>query len=150
MSKDEQNPVGRPSLYTPELAESICVWISGGKSLHSFCRQPDTPDISTITRWVVKHDEFRAQYVHAREAGGYAHADSIADVVERLDDGELEPNTAKAMMDGLKWTAERMSPRAHMPQSLVNHQSPDGTMTPKPAEPISPELVKALAKKLTG
>jgi len=52
-------------------------------------------------------------------------------VVELLREGEIDPHTAKAMMDGLKWSAERMAPKAHMPQSLINHESPQGTMTPQ-------------------
>lgn len=125
-------PAGRPTDYTPEIAERICEWLAGGQSLRAFCRQDDTPDLSTICRWVVAHDEFRKQYVSAREAAGYAHADQIMEVVEDLKRGKLDPSTGKAMMDGLKWSAERMAPKTHMPQSLVNHQSPDGSMTPKP------------------
>lgn len=124
--------IGRPSDYTQELAERICEWLSEGKSLRSFCRQDDTPHVSTVMRWIVTNETFREQYVQAREAAGYAHGDGVIEVVELLRGGDIDPQTAKAMMDGLKWSAERMAPRAHMPQSLINHQSPDGSMTPKP------------------
>lgn len=124
-------PSGRPTDYTPEKAEAICEWLAGGNSLRSYCRQKDAPGLSTVMRWVVSHEAFREQYVQAREAAGYAHGDRILHVVDELAKGALDPQTAKAMMDGLKWAAERMAPRAHMPQSLVNHQSPDGSMTPK-------------------
>ena len=124
-------PAGRPTDYTPELAERICAWLAGGKSLRAFCRQDDTPAIETVCRWVVRHDEFRQQYTQAREAAGYAHGDGVVEVVELLREGEIDPHTAKAMMDGLKWSAERMAPKAHMPQSLINHESPQGTMTPQ-------------------
>jgi hypothetical protein len=137
---------GRPTDYTPQIAERICIWIAGGMSLRSFCRQDNTPDLSTVTRWIVAHDPFRIQYVQAREAAGYAHADDIADLAEKVIAGDIEPNAARVAMDARKWTAERMAPRAHMPQSLVNHKSPDGSMTPAS---VSPDLVNALASKLT-
>jgi hypothetical protein len=114
-------PAGRPTDYTPQIAEEICKWIAGGESLRAFCRQPNTPDFSTVTRWIVRHDEFRNQYVHARESAGYAHADGIVEIVEMLRSGELDPNTAKAMMDGLKWAAERMAPKAHSSRQEIDH-----------------------------
>lgn len=139
-------PAGRPSDYTPELAERICQWLAGGKSLRAFCRQDDAPGLSTVTQWIVSKPEFREQYVQAREAAGYAHADDIADLAQKVIDGQLDPQAARVAMDGKKWSAERMAPKAHMPQSMVNHRSPDGTMTPKPALDVSGLSVEAMAE----
>ena len=129
-------PAGRPTDYTPELAERICEWLDDGKSLRASCRQENTPHVATVTRWIVTHPAFREQYVWAREAAGYAHADEIADLASRVIEGEIEPHAARVAMDGKKWAAERMAPKAHMPQSLINHESPSGSMTPKPTEVI--------------
>ena len=122
--------MARPTDYTPEIAESVCAWISGGKSLRAFCRQEGTPDVTTVCRWIVRHDEFRQQYACAREAAGYAHGDGVIEIVELLRDGDLEPNVAKAMMDGLKWAAERMAPKSHSARQEIDHTSTDGSMTP--------------------
>lgn len=113
--------MARPTDYTNELAESICSWISGGQSLRKYCRQDNTPDVTTVCRWIVKHEEFRQQYVYAREAAGYAHGDGIIEIVEMLRDGIIDPNTAKAMMDGLKWAAERMAPKSHSLRQEIDH-----------------------------
>ncbi len=129
-------PAGRPTDYSDEIANAICTWIAEGKSLRSYCKQKKTPALSTVCLWIVTHEEFSEHYRRAREAAGYAHADNIVDIVQQIADQSLEPNAARVMMDGLKWSAERMAPRSHMPQSLVNHQSPDGSMTPKPTEII--------------
>lgn len=126
-------PAGRPTDYTPEIAADICEWLAGGKSLRAFCRQDGTPDVSTVCRWIVRNEEFRAQYVQARESAGYAHADGIIEAVELVRDGALEPQVAKAMMDGLKWAAERMAPKTHSPKVQQDHTSSDGSMSPKPA-----------------
>ena len=122
--------VGRPTDYTEEVAEAVCSWIAGGDSLRSFCRQEGTPDVTTICRWIVRHDEFRQQYAYAREAAGYAHGDGIIEIVELLREGVVDPQTGKAMMDGLKWAAERMAPKAHSARQEVDHQSSDGSMRP--------------------
>lgn len=114
-------PAGRPTDYTPEIAEAVCSWISGGQSLRAFCRQPETPDVTTVCRWIVRHEEFRQQYAQAREAAGYAHGDGIIEVVEMLREGIVDPQTGKAMMDGLKWAAERMAPKAHSQRQEIDH-----------------------------
>lgn len=74
---------------------------------------------------------FRNNYMRAREAGGFSHGDRVIDVVDKLATGDYDPQTAKAMMDGLKWAAERMAPRAHAPRNTIDNTSSDGTMTPK-------------------
>ena len=125
-----KNPVGRPTDYTPEIAETVCSWIAGGDSLRAFCRQNGTPDVTTVCRWIVRHPEFRQQYAQAREAAGYAHGDGVIEVVELLRDGTLDASTAKAMMDGLKWAAERMAPKAHSPRQEIDHTSAGEAMQP--------------------
>lgn len=130
---------GRPTDYTPELAESICSWIAGGKSLRAFCRQENTPDVATVCRWIIRHDEFRKQYTQAREAAGFAHGDGVIEVVELVREGSIDPQTAKAMMDGLKWAAERMAPKAHSAKQDINHTSDDGSMSPSRIELVAPD-----------
>lgn len=58
---------GRPTDYTPEIAESICSWIAGGKSLRAFCRQDNTPDVATVCRWVSKNPDFADMYEKSKE-----------------------------------------------------------------------------------
>lgn len=128
--KKNSRPVGRPTDYSPDLSASICEWIAGGKSLRAFCRQSGTPDVSTICRWIVTHEEFRKQYVQAREAAGFAHADGIIEIAELLRDGTVDPQTGKAIMDGLKWAAERMAPKSHSAKQEIAHTSPDGSFAP--------------------
>lgn len=113
--------MARPTDYTPELAEEICQHIAGGESLRSFCRNPKKPHVSTVCRWIIKHDEFREQYVHAREAAGYAHGDGVIEVVEAVRNGDIDAQTARAMMDGLKWAAERMAPKSHSSRQEIDH-----------------------------
>lgn len=138
--------MGRPTDYTQEIAEQVCSWLAGGKSLRAYCRQENTPDVTTVCRWIVRHDEFRQQYAQAREAAGYAHGDGVIEIVELLREGGLEHQTAKAMMDGLKWAAERMAPKAHGAKQEINHISTDGSMSPTSidASKLSTDTLKEL------
>lgn len=107
--------MSRPSKFSSELGNSICSRLAGGESLRSICRDPAMPVNSTVLLWVVdgQHNEFSEQYRLAREAAGYAHADRLIDIVEQVEGGALSPATARVMADQLKWSAERMAPRAH-------------------------------------
>jgi len=134
---EQKGPGGRPTDYNSEIAEAVCSWIAGGKSLRAFCRQEGTPDVTTVCRWIVRHDEFRQQYAQAREAAGYAHGDGVIEVVELLREGGIDAQTAKAMMDGLKWAAERMAPKAHSPRQEVDHTTAGQAMQPARIEIVA-------------
>ena len=79
------------------------------------------PVMSTVLLWVVdgKHPEFSEQYTRAREAAGYAHADRILETLTLLEQKKVKPDAARVILDGLKWSAERMAPKAHSPRHQV-------------------------------
>ena len=57
---------GRPTRYTPELAEQICEEIAGtNKSILTICRELGVGR-TTMFRWLKTHDEFREEYFFAR------------------------------------------------------------------------------------
>jgi len=95
--------------------------------LRSICRDDHIPHLSNVMEWVVTPEHpFREQYVQAREAAGYAHADKIVEVTRQLEKEELGDRPAKVMLDGLKWAAERMAPKEHSPKQQMEHTGKDG------------------------
>lgn len=62
--------VGRPSIYTPELAQLICKRLTDGVTLLEICRDETMPHISTIMDWskgtVSQAAEFPEMYARAR------------------------------------------------------------------------------------
>jgi len=131
---------GRPTVMTPEIQDEICQRLASGESLRSICTNEELPSVSTVMLAVVQdRGGFRNSYVHAREAAGFAHGDGVIEVVELVRDGTVDPQTAKAMMDGLKWAAERMAPKAHSAKQDINHTSDDGSMSPSRIELVAPD-----------
>jgi hypothetical protein len=97
------------------------------------------PAISTVLLAVVQdRDGFSEQYMQAREAGGFSHADRIIDTVDKVASGEYDPQAARAMLDGLKWAAERMAPKKHSQRQELDHSSSDGSMAPQSPVVILP------------
>lgn len=145
MATDKTKPkpkarTGRPSKYTKALGARICKRISDGESLRKICESKTMPNKSTVLLWIVdgEHKEFSDQYRVAREAAGYSHADRMLDLADRLDPDNwqegmtpLPAQNAKVMIDALKWSAERMAPKAHATRQEIDHTSSDGSMTPK-------------------
>lgn len=123
--------MARPTVMTQEVRETICEKLAAGESLRSICREDDMPAVSTVLLAVVQdRDGFSEQYMQARTAGGFSHADRIIDTVDRVSTGEIDPQSARAMLDGLKWAAERMAPKSHSNRQEIDHQSSDGSMGP--------------------
>lgn len=66
---------GRPSLYTPELAQEICDRLSKGEPLSVICRSPGMPDPATVWRWTEADGAFSQAIAQARARGFDAIAD---------------------------------------------------------------------------
>ena len=126
--------MARPTKLTKKVRDEICTRIAGGESLRSVCDDTHLPVMSSVLLWVVDNrDGFSEHYMRAREAAGFAHADRLVHTVDKVADGTYDPQTAKAMLDGLKWAAERMAPKRHSPrQELVGDGGGPIQMTVSP------------------
>jgi hypothetical protein len=70
MSETKVNKGGRPKESVPQdIAAQVIAWISQGKTLRDFCRQPGMPSFSAIYDWLAKDAEFQTRFARARESG---------------------------------------------------------------------------------
>jgi hypothetical protein len=60
---------GRPSLYSPEIAEEICERLASGESMRRICQDEHMPGRRTVEGWMDADPDFRAKCARAREAG---------------------------------------------------------------------------------
>lgn len=74
--------MGRPSLYTAEIAAKICERLAAGESLRSVCRGEEMPAPSTVIDWTNRHAEFSEQYAKARERGYQHMADELLEIAD--------------------------------------------------------------------
>ena len=138
--------MSRPTRCTVNIANDICQLLAGGESLRRICSNEMFPVMSSVLLWVVTDRliegtsrKFSEQYMQARDAAGFAHADNVADVAYRALEEGLDPQSARAAMDGYKWAAERMSPKKHSQRQEHDHSSTDGSMTPQSPVVILPQ-----------
>jgi hypothetical protein len=108
--------------YSEEIANRICVHIAEGKSLRSFCRMEDTPDVSNVYRWLADNEGFRDQYARAREDQADTHTDEMLDIA----DTEPDPQKARVMIDTRKWIASKLKPKKYGERVIAEHMGKDG------------------------
>lgn len=92
---------GRPSDYTEEIAEIICLRLAEGESLRSVCRDEKLPDKATVLRWIARHDSFRDQYVRAKAEGAEAIAEEMFDIADDAANDWMERLDAEGQ--GIGW-----------------------------------------------
>lgn len=65
----EKKPTGRPSLYTPELAQEVVDGLSDGIPLTVICRRDHMPDDDTIRSWAKEREDLSRAIARARLTG---------------------------------------------------------------------------------
>lgn len=119
--------LGRPSIYTEELAEKICAIIATShKSLRKICEGEGMPSVQTILNWLNTNEAFLAQYTRAKEE----QADLLVDeMIEIADDGSQDldgfndygkpmenkefVNRSKLKVETRKWIASKLKPKRY-------------------------------------
>ena len=129
--------MARPSIYSPELATTICMRIAEGRSLRSICKDEDMPDASTVTRWLAsgEHEEFCTQYARARTLQADAIFEECLEIADtpvegvRTEESEDGVRTIREDMlghrrlqvDTRKWMAGKLAPKKYGEKVEVEH-----------------------------
>lgn len=109
----EQAPTGRPTLYSPELADKICEGLENGYSLVKICEWEGMPHRSTVIRWMGKDEAFATKCARARDEQADLMDDRILDVANKVESGELEPRAGSVVLSALQWRAEKLKPKKY-------------------------------------
>ena len=128
-----KRPRGRPSAYSHDLTETICMELMTGRSLREICEADDLPSKRTVYRWLEKYPEFAQQYVLAREI--QAHT---------LNDEVLELGfSRRAEVHAVIWHAGRMRPKKY----VKGYHAPAAEQ-PKDLEALAREVRAILSSAL--
>ena len=137
---------GRPSSYTEQMANLICIRLAEGESLNKICKEDGMPDKATVFRWLGAEASFCDKYARARELQAETQFDELIDIVDQPPElsyvtdknGELVEIKfdssyvawMKLRVDTRKWTAARMAPKKYgeykTPEEKVDSMIVDG------------------------
>lgn len=119
--------VGRPSLYTPELAKEICDKIAKS-SLglnHLKAENPHWPHVDTIFEWRANNAEFSEMYANAKRTQIECYINDIIEISDNTTKdrivnekgNEVTDTTsilrARLMVDTRKWLASKLVPKLY-------------------------------------
>lgn len=117
--------MGRPTIYSQELIDTICTRIIEGDSLRKITNDEAMPALSTIVAWLSSHDDFSIQYARAKED----QADTLADEILHISDTATDPQLGRLRIDTRKWVASKLKPKKY--GDKIDHTS-DGKALPTP------------------
>ena len=134
-------PAGRPSDYSPELADRICSRLAAGESLRTVCKSDDMPSAVTVYSWLRKHQEFLKQYTRAKEDAADAFAEEMLDIADEASNDWMEVhdkdnpgyrfngehvNRSRLRVDTRKWIAAKLKPKKYGEKVQTELSGKDG------------------------
>jgi hypothetical protein len=116
---------GRPSLFSDDLADEICIRILEGESLRRICSEDRMPSRSTVLNWLDEREDFCAKYARARELQADYMDDLILEAAEETD----EDNAAaqRVRIAAYQWRAAKLKPKKYGDRQLIGND-PDNPM----------------------
>lgn len=139
-------PAGRPTDYTPELADLFCSRIALGKSLRFVVSMDDMPSHTTIYEWLRKYPEFAEQYARAKEDSADSRADQIEEIGDKVLTGEYDPAAARVAIDAFKWTSGKHKPKKYGDKQQIETTHSFGQVSDEELN----NRIKALEDELKG
>jgi hypothetical protein len=141
--------MGRPSIYTDELAATICEQIACGRSLSEICRDEGMPDRHSVRKWVSERADFRAQYAEARIWWAHSVAEDIDDLTNSAPliaaeaeaagrNGNAAVQALKVQIDSKRWLLSKIVPTIYGDRLTQEISGPNGRDL-IPAEPMDNE-----------
>lgn len=111
--KAREGAGGRPTIYSQELADELCLRIANGKSLNAVCKADDMPSKSLVYIWIANNSEFLDKYREATKQREDFHFDEMLDIADSVEPESSEIAKAKLKIDTRKWVLSRMNPRKY-------------------------------------
>jgi hypothetical protein len=127
--------VGRPTIYSEELIDTICERLATGESLRSVCRDDEMPAMASVFKWLRENRSFSEQYAKAKEESADALVEDMLDIADNQAGQEVEidgklvsvkdgPSVAHARLrvDTRKWAASKLKPKKYGDKITQEHQ----------------------------
>lgn len=155
--------VGRPSIYSQELADNICAQLAEGISMRTVCKADDMPDKSTVFKWLRTIPEFKDQYTRAKDESADALIEDSLDIADNGTNDWMsrnDPENAGFVLNGehiqrsrlrvetRKWLASKLKPKKYGEKVDLRHSNPDGSTMAGPQIVVPVDQVRTLIREL--
>lgn len=140
-AETEKATKGRPTIYTTELSETICLLVAEGCSVREISELPDMPGKTTVFRWLAMIPDFRDRYALAKEASAESMADEILAIADDGSNDYMERTgkdgatawvlnhehiqRSKLRVDARKWLLAKLQPKKYGDRVAIDDAIPD-------------------------
>lgn len=114
--------VGRPSVRSEALADTIVTRLAEGESLRAICFDAGMPNLSTVLRWQADDADFASRCAHAREAQAEVMDERIMSAANRVECGDLDPQAGRVAISAYQWRASKLAPKRYGERIAHDHQ----------------------------
>lgn len=126
-------PAGRPTTYTPELADRICDLLASDTACldEILDKYPDLPCQDTVYRWRHRHKEFSEKYLQAMHSRGNLYAEETLKIarekstfVDSEGNVKIDPGYVawQKMNVGLRqWHASKLAPKIYGDKQVIEN-----------------------------
>jgi hypothetical protein len=138
---EEAPKMGRPTIYSQDVADIICAALAEGRSLRSICEHEEMPCLTTIFNWLRTKPDFLAQYARAKEESADSLADEMLDIADDARNDWMEREgkdergwvvngehiqRSRVRIDTRKWLASKLKPKKYGDKVTQEISGPDG------------------------
>ena len=138
--------MGRPTIFTDDLAAAFCERIANGRSLRDVCSDEDMPSTTTINAWCKDYPDFSAQYDRAKKDRAEFHFEEMFVIADTVPAEAAEVAKARLQIDTRKWALARMDKDRYGDKTQIDNTSSDGSMSPN----LKIEFINASNASNTG
>lgn len=112
-ARRERQPMrrGRPTIFTPEIAATICERLAEGDSLRAVCREDGMPSDATVRMWALDDVQgFYSQYTRARDIAYRRMADEVLEIADN-EGGDYARDRLR--FDARRWLLSKALPKIY-------------------------------------
>lgn len=114
-------PAGRPSEYNYELCVEICKEVSEGRNIkHVLASKDEYPNFNTWCDWRRNNEALSNLYTQSVQNKAESKEAEIEEYKEKLLNGDIDPATARVLIDASKWQAAKYYPKMFGDKSQVD------------------------------
>jgi hypothetical protein len=105
---EAKRKMGRPTVYSEEVASTICHAMEAGKPIWAACDEAGIA-FQTYFDWQRKNQEFSERTARARAKGADAYVDEAERILAAADNKSIQ--VARELAHHLRWKASKLAPR---------------------------------------
>lgn len=140
--------MGRPSIATPEIKDTILGRISSGESLNKILKSSGFPKYRTVLEWLEADEDFARRYARAREDQADTLADELMAIVDEQPPADEHGKSDSAWVawqrnriDARKWVASKLKPKKYGERQQID-QTVTVTLTDAQVEARLAQLIE--------